>query len=114
MEKLRIVTFKVFGWEIAHAAAARRPPISLDTMVARTGGYTYDVGVWDLSIVHGSIFCRAVPNLSVTIRNFCIAMVVGAKTPPTSARLRLDDAPTPSMAVRELAMMAFTSLQGAY
>jgi hypothetical protein len=31
----------------------RRPPISLDTVVPRTGGYTYDVGVRDLSIVQG-------------------------------------------------------------
>jgi hypothetical protein len=40
-----------FGWVIAHAAVSRRPPISLSTMVARTGGYTYEVGVWVLSIV---------------------------------------------------------------
>jgi hypothetical protein len=52
-EKLRIVTFRGFGWEIAHAAVSRRPPISLCTMVPRTGGYTYDVGVWDLSIIQG-------------------------------------------------------------
>jgi hypothetical protein len=42
-----------FGWGIAHAAVSRRPPISLDTIVPRTGGYTYAVGVWDLSIVQG-------------------------------------------------------------
>jgi hypothetical protein len=30
-----------FGWEIAHAAVSRRPPISLDTMVARTEVYTH-------------------------------------------------------------------------
>jgi hypothetical protein len=42
-----------FGWGIAHAAVSRRPPISLDTMVPRTGGYAYVVGVWDLSIVPG-------------------------------------------------------------
>ena len=36
---------KDFGWEIAHAAVTRRPPISLNTIVDRTGGYTYDVGV---------------------------------------------------------------------
>jgi hypothetical protein len=33
-----------FGWEIAHGAVRRRPPISLYTMVPRTAGYTYDVG----------------------------------------------------------------------
>jgi hypothetical protein len=37
-----------FGWEIAHAAVTRRPPISRYTMVPRTGGYACDVGVWDL------------------------------------------------------------------
>jgi hypothetical protein len=36
-----------------------------------TGGY---VGVWDLSIAPGAVFCRAVPNLKVTIRNFFIAI----------------------------------------
>ena len=39
-----------FRWEIAHAAVTRHPPIPLDTVVPRTGGYTYAVGVWDLSI----------------------------------------------------------------
>ena len=62
-----------FGWEIAHAAVTRRPPISLYTMVPRTGCYTYDVGVWDWSIVQGPFPCRAVPSPDVTIRNFCIA-----------------------------------------
>ena len=42
-----------FGWGIAHGAVSRRPPISLYTIVAHTEGYTYDVGVWDLSIVQG-------------------------------------------------------------
>jgi hypothetical protein len=41
-------------WEIAHeAAVSRHPPISLDTIVARTRGYTYDATVWDLSLVQG-------------------------------------------------------------
>jgi hypothetical protein len=35
-------------------------------MVARVGGYAYDVGVWDLSIVQGPFFCRAVPNLTIS------------------------------------------------
>jgi hypothetical protein len=34
-------------------AVTRRPPISLYTCVPHTGGYTYAVGVWDLSIVQG-------------------------------------------------------------
>jgi hypothetical protein len=42
-----------FGWEIAHAAVSRRPPVSLHTMVPRTAGYAYDVGVGGLSIVQG-------------------------------------------------------------
>jgi hypothetical protein len=42
---------RAFGWEIAHAAVSRRPPISLHTFVARTEGYTCDAGDWDLSIV---------------------------------------------------------------
>jgi hypothetical protein len=41
---------RVFGWEIAHAAVSRRPPISLDKIEARTEGYTYGAKkVWDLS-----------------------------------------------------------------
>jgi hypothetical protein len=43
-----------FGWEIAHAAVSRRPPIPLDTIVARTHAYTYAAKVWDLSIVQGA------------------------------------------------------------
>jgi hypothetical protein len=42
-----------FGWEIAHAAVSRRPPISHDTIVARTHMYTYTAKVWELSIVQG-------------------------------------------------------------
>jgi hypothetical protein len=42
-----------FGWEIAHAAVTRRPPISLYMMVPRTGGYAHAVGVWELPIVQG-------------------------------------------------------------
>jgi hypothetical protein len=43
-----------FGWEVARAVVTRRPPISLYAMVARTGGNTYAVGVWDLSTVQGA------------------------------------------------------------
>jgi hypothetical protein len=45
------VTLGGFGWEIAHAAVTRRPPSSLDTMVARTGSCTYAAKDWDLFIV---------------------------------------------------------------
>jgi hypothetical protein len=64
MEKLRIVTLGVSGGRRAesythapsqHAAVSRRrPPISLHTMVPRTGGYAYDVGVWDVPIIQGA------------------------------------------------------------
>jgi hypothetical protein len=40
-----------FGWEMAHAAVSRRPPISLDVIVARTNMYTHTAEVWDSSIV---------------------------------------------------------------
>jgi hypothetical protein len=58
-----------FGWEIAHGAVTRRPPISLYTMIPL-------VRRWGLGFVHRSraIFCRAVPNLSVTIRTCFIAV----------------------------------------
>jgi hypothetical protein len=42
-----------FGWEIAHEAVSRRPPISLYTIVARTEGYTYAAKVWALTLVQG-------------------------------------------------------------
>jgi hypothetical protein len=46
-----------FGWEIAHGAVTRRPPISLYTLVPRT--------TLGLGFVHrSSVLCRAVPNLS--------------------------------------------------
>jgi hypothetical protein len=38
---------------IAHAAVSRRPPISLDTIVARAEGYTYAAKGWDFSLVQG-------------------------------------------------------------
>jgi hypothetical protein len=40
-----------FGWEIAPGAVSRRAPIPLYTMVPRTGGYAYDVGLWGFSII---------------------------------------------------------------
>jgi hypothetical protein len=40
MKESRIVTLGGFGWEIAHGAVTRRPPISLYTIEPRTGGYT--------------------------------------------------------------------------
>jgi hypothetical protein len=40
-----------FGWKIAQGIVTRRPPISFDTMVPCAGGYAYDVGAWDSSII---------------------------------------------------------------
>jgi hypothetical protein len=51
MQKVANRDVRDSGWEIAHAAVSRRLPIPLYTMVPRTGGYTYDVAVWDLSII---------------------------------------------------------------
>ena len=60
--------------EIAHEAVSRRPPVSLDTTVARTHMHTYAAKVWILSVCRSAtIFCRAVPNLTVTIRNCYVA-----------------------------------------
>jgi hypothetical protein len=43
----------VFGWDIAHEAVSRRPPISLDTSVDLPHMYTHDAKVWYLPIVQG-------------------------------------------------------------
>jgi hypothetical protein len=51
-----------FGWEIAHAAVSRRPPIFLHTMVPRTEGYTHDAKVRYLSIVQGAFPVAPCPN----------------------------------------------------
>jgi peptidoglycan/xylan/chitin deacetylase (PgdA/CDA1 family) len=59
MKKLRIVG-RGFGWEIAHEAFSRRPPIPVDMIVARTHVH---VCRESLGFVHRSrtIFCRPVP-----------------------------------------------------
>ena len=41
------------GDELTGSFVSRRPPISLCTIVARAGGYTYDAEVWALSLVQG-------------------------------------------------------------
>jgi hypothetical protein len=43
-------------------AGTRRPPIPLDTMVARTHIYTYAAKVWDLSIVQGPFSVAPCPK----------------------------------------------------
>jgi hypothetical protein len=45
MNKWRIVTVGVFGWEIAHEAVSRRPPISLYTMVPWATRTTLGFGI---------------------------------------------------------------------
>ena len=88
-----------FGWEVAPAAVSRRSPISLDTMVARTEGYTNDATVWDLSLVQGPF--SVAPRRGVTIRNFSIAVVrrtLAAAATPLSARVsssRRDNSESP-------------------
>jgi hypothetical protein len=71
--------------EIAHAAASRRPPIPLSTIVARTNMYTYDANVWGLSIVQGpfSVAPRQTPDVAIRNRVFfprmgCTALSPGA------------------------------------
>jgi hypothetical protein len=63
-----------FGWGIAHGAVTRRPSISPYTMAPRTGGYAYDFGVWDLSIVQGPFSVAPCQTPNVAIRNLCIAV----------------------------------------
>jgi hypothetical protein len=58
-EKLRIANLGIdFGWGFAHGAVSRCPPISLDTIEARTEGYAYDARVWDLSFVQDQFLSR--------------------------------------------------------
>jgi hypothetical protein len=67
-KKLRIV--RDFGWEIAHEAVSRRPPISLSRFVARTHMYTYAAKVWVSSIVQGPFCCRPVLTLELRFATF--------------------------------------------
>ena len=55
---------------------SRRPPISLDTMVARTEGSTCSTQVWDLSIVQGPFSvapCQTLDLRFVTFASLCAA-----------------------------------------
>ena len=58
--------------EIAHEAVSRRPPIPLDTIVARTHTYTYAANVWGLSIVQGLFSVAACQTLALRLATFCI------------------------------------------
>ena len=42
-----------FGWEVAHAAVSRRPPIPLSRIVAHTHMYTYAANVWNVPSFKG-------------------------------------------------------------
>jgi hypothetical protein len=59
-----------FGWEIAHEAVSRRPPISLDTIVARTHMYTYSAKVWPLCIFQGSFSVAPCQTLTLRFATF--------------------------------------------
>jgi hypothetical protein len=50
MQKLRIVTLGISGGSLLTG--------SLDTMLLRTGGYTYDVGVWIFPSFKGHFLSR--------------------------------------------------------
>jgi hypothetical protein len=69
-EKVAKRNSRDFGREIAHGAVTRRPPISFDTVVPRTGGYTYDVGVWDLSSVQGPFSVAPCQTLTLRFATF--------------------------------------------
>ena len=74
MKKSRIVTEGISGGGSLTGAVTRRLPISLDTMVPRTGNYTYDVGFWDLSIVQGPFSvapCRTLALRFATLLHRC-------------------------------------------
>ena len=71
MQKLRIV--RDFGWEIAHGAVTRRPLIPLYTMVPLIPGATRATRAF--GICPSLTFGRPVPNPSVTIRIFFIAVL---------------------------------------
>jgi hypothetical protein len=49
-------TFWVGG--ALHEAVSERPPIPLDTIVARTKSFTYAANVWALSIIQGHFLSR--------------------------------------------------------
>jgi hypothetical protein len=64
-----------FGWEIAHAAVSRRPPIFLHTIEARTRLYTYAAKVWDLSIVQGPFSVAPCQTLTLRFANCCVTVL---------------------------------------
>jgi hypothetical protein len=69
MQKVANRDVRDFRRKIAHAAVTRRPPISLYT-TPRTGGYAYDVGVWDLSIIQGPFSVAPRQTLALRFATF--------------------------------------------
>ena len=67
--------------DFAHGAVTRRPPIPLYT--PGTGGYAVDVGVWDLSVVQGAIFCRAGGQIQSRFATFPSLSPTPTQQPPT-------------------------------
>jgi hypothetical protein len=58
----------------AHAAVSRRPPISLDTIVARTHLYTYATHLWELCLVQGPFSAAPCQTLTLRFATFFIAV----------------------------------------
>jgi hypothetical protein len=76
MNKLRIETLGNSGGRGAHAAVSPRPPISLYTIILRTGGYTHAAEVWDVSIIQGTF--SVAPCQPLTLRFATFASQDGA------------------------------------
>jgi hypothetical protein len=91
MQKLRIVTL---GFRVgdAHEAVSRRPPIALDTVVARTHMYTYAAKVWDSSIVQGPFSVAPCQTLLVPNRKQRFIRCMSGLSPPSSRCSVADDA----------------------
>jgi hypothetical protein len=62
---------------MAHGAVTRRPPISRHTLVLRAGGYTYDVGVRDVSIIQGPFSVAPCQTLVLKSRFATVSSLYG-------------------------------------
>jgi hypothetical protein len=70
------VTLGISGEGSLTGAVTRRPPVSRYTSVPGTGGYTYDVGVWDLFIIQGPFSvapCQTLERYDSQLEHRCIA-----------------------------------------